>query len=131
MTTKASAAIAGTTNASGATTRVAFDIDALTGPKCEQGTVVMSIRNGATGPTVGCTGRLLVARKQASMPAAAAEGGNENGWFKVMEFYGGTANNGITTMEYPIGADVAYIEVEFTGNTAQGVGVFAFLSYAG
>lgn len=105
-------------NTAGSTTRGRLDVSAADG-----GMIRWRITNGATGPTVQAVARVLVARKQASMPAAAAEGTGDDDWKQVYEQGGGTTNSASTRGSYRFGSEVAYIEIEFTGNTAQPVTV--------
>jgi hypothetical protein len=110
--------VSSASNAAGATTRGRLDCSAADG-----GMIRWRMTNGATGPTVQCEARVLIARKQTSMPAAAAEGTGDDDWKQVYVMGGGTANNGVTRGSYVFGAEVAYIEIEFTGNTGQSVTV--------
>lgn len=105
-------------NAAGATTRGRLDVSAADG-----GMIRWRITNGGTGPTLQCVANILIARKQTSMPAAAAEGTADDDWKKVASQGGGTANNASTNGSYRFGPEVAYIEIEFTGNTGQAVTV--------
>lgn len=105
-------------NTAGSTTRGRLDASAADG-----GMIRWRITNGGTGPTVQCTARVLIARKQASMPAAAAEGTGDDAWKQVLEIGGGTTASASTRGSYRFGAEVAYIEIEFTGNTGQSVTV--------
>jgi hypothetical protein len=107
-------------NTAGSTTRGRLDCSAVDG-----GILTMRITNGGTGPTAQCLGRILVAHKQSSMPAAASEGTGDNDWKQVGEFAGGTLANASSRFAYRFGPEVAYIEVEFTGNTGQSVTVEA------
>lgn len=81
------------------------------------------ITNGGTGPTVQCEARVLVAAKNTSMPAAAAEGTGDLDWKQVYVIGGGTTANASTRASYRFGPEIAYIEIEFTGNTGQSVTV--------
>ena len=105
-------------NAAGATTRGRLDVSAADG-----GMIRWRMTNGASGPTAQCVARVLVARKQASMPAAAAEGTGDDDWKQVLEQGGGTTASASTRGSYRFGPDVAYVEIEFTGNTGQPVTV--------
>jgi hypothetical protein len=107
-------------NTAGSTTRGRLDCSAVDG-----GILTMRITNGGTGPTAQCLGRILVAHKQSSMPAAGAEGTGDNDWKQVGEFAGGTLANASSRFAYRFGPEVAYIEVEYTGNTGQSVTVEA------
>lgn len=105
-------------NGAGSTTRGRLDVSAADG-----GQIRWRITNGGTGPTVQCEARILVARKQASMPAAAAEGTGDDAW-KQVDVRGGSRTASATTRGvYTFGPEVAYVEIEFTGNTGQAVTV--------
>lgn len=119
-TQAATAIISSASNASGATARGRIDLTAVDG-----GIITMRITNGATGPTAQCVGRILVAHKQSSMPAAAAEGAADGDWKQVFEFGGGTTASASSRSAFRFGPEVAYAEVEFTGNTGQAVTVEA------
>lgn len=110
--------VSSTGNTAGSTTRGRLDCSAADG-----GMIRWRMTNGATGPTVQCEARVLIARKQTSMPAAAAEGTGDDDWKQVYVMGGGTANNGVTRGSYRFGPEVAYVEIEFTGNTGQTVTV--------
>lgn len=105
-------------NTAGSTTRGRLDVSVADG-----GMIRWRMTNGGTGPTVQCEARVLVARKQASMPAAAAEGTADDDWKQVYVQGGGTTANASTRGSYRFGPEVAYIEIEFTGNTGQSVTV--------
>lgn len=119
-TQAATAIVSSASNASGATTRGRIDLTAVDG-----GIVTLRITNGGTGPTTQCEGRILVAHKQASMPAAAAEGTADTDWKQVYAVGGGTTASASTRGVYRFGPEVAYVEVEFVGNTGQAVTVEA------
>lgn len=119
-TQAATAIVSSAANTAGSTTRGRLDCTAVDG-----GIVTLRMTNGATGPTVQCVARVLVAHKQASMPAAAAEGTADGDWKQVLEIGGGTTANASTRGVYRFGPEVAYIEVEFAGNTGQSVTVEA------
>lgn len=107
-------------NTAGSTTRGRIDLTAVDG-----GIITMRTTNGGTGPTAQCVARILVAHKQTSMPAAAAEGTGDNDWKQVAEIGGGTVANASTRLSWRFGPEIAYAEVEFTGNTGQSVTVEA------
>lgn len=111
---------AGTSNAAAATTRGVVDLRGKLG-----GILTMKITNGATGPTVQAEGRVLIAHNEASTPTAASAGAN---WKTIWRFGGGTTANAITEQSYEFGPGIMHMEVEFTGNTVQGVTVEAILS---
>ena len=105
-------------NGAGSTTRGRLDVSAADG-----GQIRYRITNGGTGPTVQCEARIMVARKQASMPAAAAEGTGDDAWKQVYVLGGGTTASASTRGTYNFGPEVAYVQIEFTGNTGQAVTV--------
>jgi len=119
-TQAATAIISSTSQAAGATTRGRLDCTAVDG-----GIVTLRITNGGSGPTVQCEGRILMAHKGSSMPAAAAEGTGDADWKQVYAIGGGTTASASTRGVYRFGPEVAYIEVEMTGNTGQAVTVEA------
>ena len=105
-------------NTAGSTTRGRIDCSSAEG-----GMIRWRMTNGGTGPTVQCEARILIARKQASMPTAAAEGTADDDWKRVYTQGGGLTANASTRGSYRFGPEVAYIEIEFTGNTGQSVTV--------
>lgn len=111
--------VASTSQAAGGTTRGTIDMEATDG-----GFLTMKITNGATGPTVQCEGRVLVAHN-ATLPAAASAGAD---WKTVYTFGGGVTANAITETSFPVDPALMALEVEFTGNTGQAVTVEAFMS---
>lgn len=111
---------AATSNAAGSTTRGVLDLRTAQG-----GLLTMKITNGATGPTVQCEGRVLVAHNGGATPAAGAAGTD---WKTLWTFGGGTTANGITEQSINIDPATMHLEVEFTGNTGQAVTVESYLS---
>ena len=116
----ATAIISSASNSAGSTTRGRIDLTGVDG-----GIITLRITNGGTGPTVQCEGRILVAHKGSSMPAAAAEGTADTDWKQVYAFGGGTTASASTRGSFRFGPEIAYVEVEFTGNTGQAVTVEA------
>lgn len=114
------AIVSSASNAAGATTRGRLDCTAVDG-----GIVTLRITNGGTGPTVQCEARILVAHKDSAMPSAAAEGTGDTDWKRVYTLGGGTTASDSTRGVYVFGPEVAYLEIEFTGNTGQAVTVEA------
>lgn len=110
--------VSSTSSAAGGTTRGRLDCTGADG-----GMIRWRMTNGATGPTAQCEARILVARKQASMPAAGAEGTGDDDWKQVYVMGGGTTASISTRGTYSFGPDVAYVEIEFTGNSGQSVTV--------
>ena len=114
------AIIPSASNDAAATTRGRLDVSAVDG-----GIVTFAITNGATGPTVQCEARVMVAHKNSAMPAAGAEGSGDLAWKQVYVLGGGSANDAKTRGVYRFGPEIAYLQVEFTGNTGQAVTVEA------
>jgi hypothetical protein len=112
------ALVSSAANTAGSTTRGRLDVSSADG-----GMIRWRMTNGGTGPTVQCEARVLLARKQTSMPAAAAEGTGDDDWKIVYTQGGGTTANASTRGSYRFGPEVAYVEIEFTGNTGQSVTV--------
>jgi len=110
--------VSSASNAAAATTRGRLDCSSADG-----GMIRWAITNGGTGPTVQAEVRVLIARKQSSMPAAASEGTGDDDWKIVARQGGGTTASAKTQGSYRFGPEVAYIEIEFTGNTGQSVTV--------
>jgi len=110
--------VSSASNGAGSTTRGRLDCSSADG-----GMIRWAITNGGTGPTVQCEARVLIARKQSSMPAAASEGTGDDDWKIVARMGGGTTASAKTQGSYRFGPEVAYIEIEFTGNTGQAVTV--------
>lgn len=108
-----------TRTAGGAAVRGRLDMKSVYG-----GFLTIKITNGATGPTVQCVCKVMVAHNSV-LPALAAEGAD----WKVIASYGGTTGaSGTTSVGIPIHPAVMALEVEFDGNTVQNVTVEAFLS---
>lgn len=112
--------VASIANAAGGTKRGTVDLRSALG-----GLLTLKITNGATGPTQQCIGRVLVAHDEGVTPAAASAGA---AWKTVWEFGGGVSANAVTEESFDVGAAVMHLEVEFAGNTGQGVTVEAYLS---
>lgn len=112
------ALVSSASNAAGGTTRGRLDVSAADG-----GQIRWRLTNGGTGPTAQCEARVMVARKQASMPAAGAEGTGDDAWKQVYVQGGGTVAGAATRGAYTFGPEVAYVQVEFTGNTGAAVTV--------
>lgn len=119
LTKTARTVVASASNAAGATKRGTLSLVTAQG-----GILTMKITNGATGPTIACTGNVLIAHN-ATTPTAASAGAD---WKTLWSFTGLTANNGIVERSIEIGPGVMQLEAEFTGNTAQAVTVEAFFS---
>lgn len=110
--------VASASNAAGATTRGRLDVSAADG-----GQIRWRITNGGTAPSAQCEARIMVARKQTAMPAAAAEGTGNDDWKQLFFQGGGTTASVSTRGSYEFGPEIAYIQIEFTGNTGQAVTV--------
>lgn len=110
--------VSSASNTASSTTRGRLDVSAADG-----GEIRWRMTNGGTGPTTQCEARIMVARKQTSMPAAGAEGTGNDDWKRVYTQGGGLAANVDTRGVYTFGPEVAYVQIEFTGNTSQSVTV--------
>ena len=119
LTKTARTILASTSNAAGSTQRGTLSLVTAQG-----GILTMKITNGAAGPTIACTGNVLIAHN-ATTPTAASAGAD---WKTLWSFTGLTSNNGIVERSIEIGPGVMQLEAEFTGNTAQAVTVEAFFS---
>lgn len=111
---------AGTSNAASSSTRGTADLRTAQG-----GLLTVKITNGATGPTVPATVKILVAHNSGATPAAASAGAD---WKTVWSFQASTGNNVVTEQSITIDPAVMHLEVEVTGNTGQAVTCEAFLS---
>lgn len=114
------ALVSSASNGISATTRGTLDCSSVNG-----GILTFRITNGATGPTLQCEARVLVAHSGTSMPSAASEGTGDTDWKQVYVLGGGTTASAVTRGVYRFGPEVAYLEIEFTGNTGQAVTVEA------
>lgn len=114
------AVVSSASNSAGAITRGLLDCSAVDG-----GILTFRLTNGSTGPTVQCEARILVAHKDTAMPAAASEGTGDTDWKQVYVLGGGTTANTSSRGVYNFGPEVAYLAIEFTGNTGQAVTVEA------
>lgn len=119
LTKTARTVVSSSSNAAGATTRGTLSLVTAQG-----GILTMKITNGATGPTIACTGNVMIAHN-ATTPTAASAGAD---WKTLWSFSGLTTNNGIVERSIEIGPGVMQLEAEFTDNTAQAVTVEAFFS---
>lgn len=115
----ARAVVASVSNAAAGTTRGTIDLETTYG-----GVLTMKITNGATGPTLQCEGRVLIAHN-ATLPAADSAGA---AWKTLYTFGGGSVANAVTEMSFVVNTSIMALEVEFTGNTGQAVTVEAGLS---
>jgi hypothetical protein len=111
--------VSSSTNTAGSTTRGRLDLQTALG-----GIVTLKITNGATGPTVQCEARILIAHN-ATQPAAGSAGSD---WKTIFKVGNGTGNNTVGEWSYTFGPEVMGLEVEFTGNTGQSVTVESFAS---
>lgn len=102
--------------AAGATTRGRLDVSDKHG-----GIVTMKIVNSVAGPTSPCEGRLMVSHEDV-LPTAAAAGPD---WKTVWRFANTTVANAAIEQSFTFGPEVRHLQVEFTGNTGQGVFVEA------
>lgn len=114
------AIVSSASNTAGSTTRGRVDCTNTDG-----GVVTFAITNGGVAPSAQAVARVLIAHKGTTMPAAAAEGTADLDWKQVYEIGGGTVANTKTRSMFRFGPEIAYLEVEFTGNTGQAVTVEA------
>ncbi|MFP5465145.1 MAG: hypothetical protein ACLGHR_10295 [Gammaproteobacteria bacterium] len=112
--------VASGSNAAGSTTRGTIDLRTSQG-----GLLTGKITNGATGPTLQCEMRILVAHNDGATPAAAPAGAD---WKTIQRFGGGTTANAVTEFSFVVDPGTQHLEVEFTGNTGQAVTVEAGMS---
>jgi hypothetical protein len=112
--------VASVSNAADATTRGAIDVRERDG-----GLITIKMTNGATGPTVPCRARIMVAHTTGATPATAAAGAD---WKTVEIMIGATTNNAVIERKYDFGPAVKHVQVEFTANTVQAVTVEAIAS---
>lgn len=119
LTKTARTVVSSSSNAAGATTRGTLSLVTAQG-----GILTMKITNGATGPTIACTGNVLIAHNATTQTDASAGAD----WKTLWSFSGLTTNNGIVERSIEIGPGVMQLEAEFTNNTAQAVTVEAFFS---
>lgn len=110
--------VSSVSNSSGGTTRGRLDCTGADG-----GMIRWRMTTGGTGPTAACEARILMAYKQSSMPAAAAEGTGDADWKLVAVQNCSLTANTSTRGSHVFGPEVAYVEIEFTGNTGQAVTV--------
>lgn len=90
------------------------------------GLLTMKITNGATGPTVACEGRVLIAHNGGASPAAGSAGAD---WKTAWKFNGGLSAAAITECTpYVVDPAVMHLLIEFDGNTGQDVTVEAQFS---
>lgn len=114
-----------TSNAALGVTRERLDLTTTT-PLVEGGMVLGSIVNGATGPNAQAVVKIMVAPKQTTgMPAAGAEGVGINDWRTVATFVGGIVAAAPTPFIWRFGPEVAYLQIEVSGNTGQPVSASA------
>jgi hypothetical protein len=103
---------ASSSNAAGATkTGTALD---LTTTGRFGGVAVLSITNGATGPTIACD--------------AIIEASHDNSiWIEISRQTAPVTASAVQTFAVPIDPAYLYIRSKFTGNTAQAVTVAAYM----
>ena len=112
--------VASASNAADATTRGAIDVRERDG-----GLITIKMTNGATGPTVPCQARVMVAHTTDATPATAAAGAD---WKTAEVFVGSSANSAVVERTYQFGPAVKHVQVEFTANTVEAVTVEAIAS---
>lgn len=111
---------AGTSNASGATTRGTADMRSSYG-----GMLTLKIINGGTGPTVQAVANILMAHTSGATPTAASAGAD---WKTIFSVGNGTTASTVGEWSMPIDPSINHIEVEVTGNTGQAVTCEAFVT---
>lgn len=97
-TLTAATVVSNVANAAGGTTRGRLDCTGADG-----GMLRWTMSTGATGPTTQCEARILMARKQASMPSAGSAGAGDDDWQTVFVQGGGTQANTSTSGSYVFG----------------------------
>lgn len=112
--------VASASNAAAATTRGAIDVVARDG-----GIITLKITNGATGPTVPCSAKVMIAHDTGTTPTTAAAGAV---WKTAATYVGSVTANVIREFTFEFGPAPMHIQVEFTGNTVQPVTVEAIAS---
>lgn len=113
------AVVSSASNSAGGTTRGRLDCTGVDG-----GILTFRLTNG-TAPSAQCEARVMVAHKDSAMPTAGAEGTGDLDWKQVYVLGGGTTASTSTRGVYRFGPEVAYLQIEFTGNTGQAVTVEA------
>ena len=111
---------AGTTNATGGTTRGTADMRSSYG-----GMLTIKITNGANGPTIQAVANILMSHSDAATPTAASAGVD---WKTLFSVGNGVTANAVGEWSMPIDASINHIEVEITGNTGQAVTCEAFIT---
>lgn len=114
--TKTSGSLTSGSVSAGSSANAVFDLSAKDGAL-----ITARITNGATGPTVQCNGIVLVAHKQASVPAGAAEGAGDSDWKYFASFSPGTGNNATARWSYAFGPEVYAVQVRFQDHTGQAI----------
>lgn len=114
------AIVSSASNGAGSTTRGRLDCTGVDG-----GIVTFRITNGGTGPSSQCLATVLVAHKDSAMPTASSEGTADTDWKQVAQIGGGTSASASSRGVYRFGPEVAYLEIEFTGNATQAVTIEA------
>ena len=112
--------VASTTNAAGATTRGAIDVRNRDG-----GVITLRVTNGSTGPNASTMMRIMYSHNTGATPSTDAEGTE---WKVATIFFSNLGNNEVTSRSFEFGPAVQHVQVEFTGNTGQGVTVEAIAS---
>lgn len=106
--------LSSTSVSAGGTQRNAIDLRTSYG-----GVLTMKMTNGATGPTLPCLAKVLIAHNTGSTPSVGAAGSDWKTYREAVS--GGTANNAVTEIAYDIPPGVMHLETEFTGHTGQAV----------
>jgi len=106
-----------------AATRQRVDCTAVDG-----GILTFRMENSGSPPTEQCVASVMVAHKGSAMPAVGAEGTGDLDWKRVYAIGGSTVASEITRGVYRFGPEVAYLQVEFTGNAGNTVTVEAHVT---
>ena len=88
------------------------------------GFLTFKITNGATGPTVAATAKVMVAHN-ASLPATGAEGTD---WKLVYVIDGSSTANAQTPGSWPVPMGVGNLQIEFANNTVQNCTVESYIT---
>lgn len=78
-------------------------------------TVVISMTNGATAPTLPCTANL-----QTSPDAGTT-------YYTIRTFTAGLATSTAYTFSWDVSPGIRYYRIQFTGNTGQSVTVYSYV----
>lgn len=111
---------AGTSIAAAGTQRGTLDCRTI-----DRAIITVKVTNGATGPTVQATIKILVAHNTGATPTAAAAGAD---WKTVRSFGCTVLANKVTEISFTAPPEVQHVQVEIGGHTVQAVTGEAFAS---